>query len=62
MTEQENRAGAKQGSLADSDAHPERAQGEPRVIPEANARPTHGDAAGYQPARALPDEPLKPQD
>jgi hypothetical protein len=62
MSDQQNRAGAKQGSMADSDAHPERAQGEPTTIPEANARPTHGDAAGYQPARSVPDEPLKPQD
>jgi hypothetical protein len=62
MSDHQNPAGAKQGSLATSDAHPERAQGEPTTIPEANARPTHGDAAGYQPARSLPDEPLKPQD
>jgi hypothetical protein len=62
MSEQQNRAGAKQGSMADSDAHPERAQGEPTVIPEANARPTHGDAAGYEAASHVPDEPLKPTD
>ena len=62
MSEQENRAGANQGSLADSDAHPERAQGEPGSTPEATARPTHGGPASDQPARSLPDEPLKPQD
>ncbi|WP_249998303.1 hypothetical protein [Actinoplanes sp. M2I2] len=62
MSDQENSAGAKQGALAGSDAHPERAQGRPTVTPEATARPTHGGAAGDQPARSLPDEPLKPQD
>jgi hypothetical protein len=62
MSDHQNSAGAKQGSLAGSDAHPERAQGRPGTTPEAKERSGHSEVTGGHQAGSLPDEPLKPQD
>ena len=49
-------------SVPRSGVHPDQAQGDPGVTPEAEGRPMHEGTTEYRPARAVPDEPLRPQD
>jgi hypothetical protein len=53
----------RQTDVPRSGVHPNEDQGEPGVTPEADVRPTfEGGEPSYKGARAVPDEPLKPQD
>jgi len=62
MTNEQGDQQAERESVPRSGVHPEQAQGQPGITPEADGRPTHEGTTDYHPAQSVPDEPLKPQD